>query len=121
MVEYIPEHFIGESIVVRFDTPPARLKSPPCPDGFTWREQEQLVVEKISEWTDFERRGQVKYNLHSGLAASNGGGSFGVGRFYFRVRTAGGCIFDLYYDRQVMDADDRLGHWYLYRELKAVD
>ncbi len=111
MVEYIPEHFIGESIVVRFDTPHARLKSPPCPDGFSWRNQEQRVIEKLSEWTDFERRGQGKHNLHSSHAASARHGSFGVGRFYFRVRTAGGQIFDLYYDRQVMDADDRLGHW----------
>ena len=35
----ISEHFIGESIAVQFDTPPARLKTPPCPDGFTWRDR----------------------------------------------------------------------------------
>ena len=79
------------------------------------------MIEKISEWTDFEPRGRVRHNLHTGQALSAGSGSFGVGRFYFRVRTAGGKILDLYYDRQVKDADDRLGHWYLYRELKTGD
>jgi hypothetical protein len=40
-----------------------------------------------------------------------------VGRFYFRVRSETGQVFDLYYDRAIKDADDRLGHWFLYREV----
>jgi hypothetical protein len=28
-----------------------------------------------------------------------------------------GQVFDLYYDRAIQDVDDRLGHWFLYREL----
>jgi hypothetical protein len=46
-----------------------------------------------------------------------GHGSLGVGRFYFRVRVDSGQVFDLYYDRAIKDVDDRLGHWFLYREL----
>jgi hypothetical protein len=44
-------------------------------------------------------------------------GSLGVGRFYLRVRVDTGQVFDLYYDRLIKDVDDRLGHWFLYREL----
>jgi hypothetical protein len=33
------------------------------------------------------------------------------------VRTDSGQVFDLYYDREIKDVDDRLGHWFLYREL----
>ena len=47
-------------------------------------------------------------------------GSLGVGRFYFRVRVDSGQIFDLYYDREIQDVDDRLGHWFLYRELGEI-
>ena len=50
---------------------------------------------------------------HAAVAAERG--SLGVGRFYFRVDT--GQVFDLYYDRAIKDVDDRLGHWFLYREL----
>jgi hypothetical protein len=111
-------HFIGEEITVHFDTPPFRQKMPPCPDGFTWREQSHRIIEKGSEWTDFTRRGRMSRNMrpaHAAAAAERG--SLGVGRFYFRVRTDAGQTFDLYYDREIKDVDDRLGHWFLYREL----
>ncbi|NIN66282.1 MAG: hypothetical protein GTO63_16635 [Anaerolineae bacterium] len=48
-------------------------------------------------------------------------GSWGVGRFYFRVRVEDGRVFDLYYDRAPKDAADRQGHWYLWRELKPSE
>ena len=38
-------HFYDELIEVIFDTPPAREKSPGCPNGFIWEEQTYLVVE----------------------------------------------------------------------------
>jgi len=44
-------------------------------------------------------------------------GSVGVGRFHFRVEVDGGRIFDLYYDRAVLSADDRKGAWILHQEL----
>ncbi len=115
-------HFIGEEIEIHFDTAPVRLKLPPCPDGFTWHRQPYRVIEKISEWTDFTRRGRMARNMrptHAAAAAERG--SLGVGRFYFRVRTETGRVFDLYYDREIKDVDDRLGHWFLYRELTDRD
>jgi Family of unknown function (DUF6504) len=113
-------HFIGEEIEIHFDQKPARQKTPPCPDGFTWQGRHYQVMEKISEWHDFTRRGRMARNMrpaHAAVAAERG--SLGVGRFYFLVRTNTGQIFDLYYDRAIKDVDDRLGHWFLYREMEA--
>ena len=111
-------HFIDEEIEIHFDVPPVRLKTPPCPDGFTWQERRFRVIDKISVWRDFTRRGRLARNMrpaHAEVAAERG--SLGVGRFYFRVRADTGQVFDLYYDREIKDVDDRLGHWFLYREL----
>jgi hypothetical protein len=119
MVAFSPVHFIGEEIEARFNKPLARQKTPPCPDGFTWKGHVYRVTEKLSEWVDFTRRGRMARNMrpaHLAIAAERG--SLGVGRFYFRVRVDTNQVFDLYYDREIKDADDRLGHWFLYRELE---
>jgi hypothetical protein len=114
-----PTHFIGEQVEVLFDSPPVREKTPPCPNGFIWQGKEFLIVESLSEWSDFTRRGRAASNMrpsHAGVAANRG--SLGVGRFYFRVKVDVGRIFDIYYDRAPKDADDRKGSWFLYRELE---
>ena len=112
-------HFYGEPIEVRFDSPPVREKTPHCPDGFLWQGVDYPVLEMLAEWSDFTRRGRMEKNMRpSHLSAAASRGSLGVGRFYFRVRAAGGRIFDLYYDRAPKDADDRKGGWFLYRELE---
>ena len=112
------QHFIGEAIEVHFDNPPVRRKTPNCPDSFTWRDQTCRIIEKLSEWSDFSRRGKMARNMqpaHAAVAASRG--SLGVGRFFFRVRVNSGRVFDIYYDREIRDVDDRLGHWFIYREI----
>ncbi|NOH11782.1 MAG: hypothetical protein HND51_09065 [Chloroflexi bacterium] len=48
-------------------------------------------------------------------------GSWGVGRFYFRVQTDNGQIFELYYDRAPKDIDNRKGNWILFQELIEVE
>jgi hypothetical protein len=113
-----PARFIDQPIQVIFDAPPVTEKSPPCPDGFIWEGQTFRVVEKLSEWFDFSRHGRFARNMqpaHASVASRRG--SLGVGRFYFSVRTDSGRIFDIYYDRVIVSADDRKGHWFLYREL----
>jgi hypothetical protein len=55
---------------------------------------------------------------HAATAARRG--SWGVGRFYFRVRTDREEVFDLYYDREPESAGDRAGHWFLWREVRAM-
>jgi hypothetical protein len=114
--------FIVQEIEAGFDTPPTYEKSPPCPDGFTWQGRAYRVTEKLSEWADFARRGRAARNMRpSHAAVASGRGSLGVGRFHFQVRTDSGQIFELYYDREIKDVDDRLGHWFLYRELVLVE
>ncbi len=117
-----PIHFYGEPIEVEFDEPPVMEKKPPCPDRFIWQEETRAITAVLSEWTDFERRGGMARNMRpSNLLKTTKRGSWGVGRFFFRVRTESGRVFDLYYDRKPKDADDRKGSWILYRELAEND
>lgn len=114
--------FIGEPIEVEFDQPPALEKLPGCPDRFVWRSETYPVVEMLAEWHDYSRRGRMARNMqpqHAELAAQRG--SWGVGRAYFRVRTDGGQLFELYYDRAPKGTDQRKGSWHLYRELTEAD
>jgi hypothetical protein len=111
-------HFLDVPVQVVFDSPPARSKTPGCPDGFIWEGKGLRVVELLSEWHDFSRRGRRIRNMrpaHARVAA--GRGSLGVGRFHFRVRVETGRVFELYYDRAPVDADHRKGQWFLYCEV----
>ena len=113
-----PFRFIGDEIEVVFDEPPALEKKPGCPDAFTWRDETFRIVESISERTDYTRRGRFARNMqpeHAAVAASRG--SWGVGRFFFRVRVEGDRFFELYYDRAPKDAAQRKGAWFLRSEL----
>jgi hypothetical protein len=113
-----PACFIGEEIKVAFDTPPVLEKKPDCPDAFIWRDETFRVVEVVETWTDYARRGRFARNMqpeHAKVAA--GRGSWGVGRFFFRVRVEGGRLFELYYDRAPKHAGDRKGSWFLRCEL----
>ena len=114
--------FIGEPIEVDFAQPPVFEKRPPCPAGFVWRDVTFQVAELLSEWRDYNRRGRMAANMrpeHAELAAERG--SWGVGRFYFRVRTEAGLIFDLYYDRAPKGSANRKGAWFLFRELAPAE
>lgn len=132
---YQPIHFLDQPIEVIFDTPLAREKTPDCPNGFIWEDKTYRVIEMLSSWSDFKRRGNMARNMrpeHAAVAANRG--SLNVGRFYFRVRVAlssssiakhpGGTagqseqVFDIYYDRAMKNVDDRKGQWFVYRELE---
>jgi hypothetical protein len=111
-------HFYDQPIEPIFDTPPAREKSPDCPNGFVWEEKTYRVVDMLSAWSDFTRRGKMARNMrptHAAVASNRG--SLNVGRFYFRVRTDTDQIFDIYYDRAMKSIDDRKGQWFIYREM----
>jgi hypothetical protein len=141
-MELKPIHFFDQPIEVIFDTPPVREKTPDCPSGFIWENKTYRVVEMLSSWSDFKRRGKMARNMrpeHAAVAANRG--SLNVGRFYFRIRvrpavqlldninnpTAGQSnsteqseeqIFDIYYDRAMKNVDERKGQWFVYRELE---
>ncbi len=115
-------HFISEAITVEFDTPPTIEKTPPCPERFVWREETYTVAEVISEWQDFRRRGRMSRNMRpTNLAKTAQRGSWGVGRFFFRVKTESGQVFDIYYDRAPTSSGDGAGSWVLYREWDVVE
>jgi hypothetical protein len=117
-----PLHFIDEQIQVEFDKPPLYEKKPDCPDRFVWQDDVYGIQQLLAEWQDFQRRGRMARNMSPPhAAAASRRGSWGVGRFYFRVRTSSGQIFDLYYDRAPKDADDRKGSWFLFREMQPED
>ncbi len=112
-------HFLDQPIEVSFNSPPAYEKSPPCPDGFIWEAHAYLIVERLSEWADFTRRGRAARNMrpsHAEAAASHG--SLNVGRFFFRVRVDTDQLFELYYDRAMKNIDARKGQWFIYREIE---
>ncbi len=111
------EHPIFEPIEVFFDKPPLLEKAPPCPSGFVWRDERFQVVELLSEWRDYQRRGRMGRNMqpeHARIAAVRG--SWGVGRFHFVVRVENDRIFEIYYDRAPGRAGERKGSWYMFAE-----
>ncbi len=109
--------FLSEPITVRYDTPPLLTKRPRCPDAFVWRDETHEVVELLAEWHDYGRRGRFARNMQpQHLRIAEQRGSWGVGRFYFKVRTRDDRVFDLYYDRAPQSADDRQGRWVLFVE-----
>ena len=119
MTDLTPIHFFDEHIEVIFNVPPVLEKSPTCPNGFIWNEKTYRVIESLSEWSDFTRRGKMAKNMrpaHAEVASTRG--SLNVGRFYFRVKVDSNQIFDIYYDRAIKSVDDRKGEWFVYRELE---
>ena len=120
-MESSPHSFIGEQIEVEFDQDPVFSKSPTCPSAFIWREETYQVVEMLETWVDYSRRGRFARNMqpqHAMTAARRG--SWGVGRFYFRVRVQGDRIFEIYYDRAPNSVDDRKGNWFLMGERRII-
>ena len=118
----MPIRFIGEEIDVSFDEAPALEKDPDCPAGFVWRGETYRIADKLGEWRDNARRGRMARNMSDAhLAAASIRGSWGVGRIRYRVRTDGGQVFDLYYDRAPSGSGGRKGSWFLYRELSGAE
>ena len=112
-------HYIGEAIAVEFDRPPLFSKRPHCPDRFIWRGEMHTIVGVLGQRVDFGRRGRMALNMQPEHAARAAGrGSWGVGRYYFTVRTAGGRAFERYYDRAPKGSDHPEGTWFLRYELR---
>jgi hypothetical protein len=120
-MELIPLHFFDTTIEPVFETQPALEKSPECPNGFVWDDKTYRIIEMLSSWVDFKRRGRMARNMqpqHAEIASTRG--SLNVGRFYFRVVTDTEQVFDIYYDRAMKNVDDRKGQWFLYREMQSA-
>jgi hypothetical protein len=112
-----PVSFIDEPIEVLYDGPTAYEKTPTCPDAFIWKGTKYLIETVLEEWRDFTRKGKMARNMAPGHADhASLYGSWGVGRFYFRVKVQTGQIFEIYYDRAPQDAVHRKGGWILMGE-----
>ena len=121
MADFSPLAFVDEPIEVVFDRPPALLKRPGPPSAFRWRGEDHRIEALLSEWFDYGRKGRMERNMApEHLETAKRRGSWGVGRFYFRVRVRSGRVFDLYYDRAPESAGDRTGHWFLWREMSPM-
>lgn len=120
-MEFTPIHFLDQPIEAIFDTPPVREKTPDAPpNGFIWEGKTYHVVEMLSSWNDYKRRGRMARNMqpqHAAVASTRG--SLNVGRFYFRVKVDTGQVFDIYFDRAMKNVDERKGQWFVYREMGA--
>lgn len=117
--EFEALRFIGEQIEVGFDEPPLLTKKPGMPDKFIWQDVEFEIAKLLGEWFDYGRRGRMKMNMGpENFRKAERRGSWGVGRYYFRVEVRSGQVFDIYYDRAPEDAFDRQGHWFIWRELR---
>ncbi|MBN2046894.1 MAG: hypothetical protein JW750_03525 [Anaerolineaceae bacterium] len=101
---------------MEFDIPLQFEKKPKAPDRFFDGERWHAVQKVLEEWDDFYR-GKYSRNMRpANLKKAAVRGSWGVGRFYYRVQTKDDHIYLLYYDRAPKDAFDRLGHWMLHAE-----
>ncbi len=120
-MQTVPFRLIDEPIEVTFETPPLLEKKPDAPISFTWRGTIYPIVEIIEEWEDYRRHGKMERNMVPGhLRYALRKGSWGVGRFFFRVRVQQGNIFEIYYDRAPNSADDRKGHWFILGERREA-
>ena len=119
LMSFKPIRFIHEPVAVQFDSPPILEKKPGCPDSFFWRENQFNILEIVSEWHDYDRKGRMAKNMKPANARkASKRGSWGVGQDYYRVRTVENRIFEIYYDRAPQNVSHRKGEWFLYRELE---
>jgi len=106
--------FISEKIEVEFDKEFVLEKKPPCPISYKWRGEIFCVNELISSWFDYERKGTKAKNMRiTHLVRARKKGSWGVGRFYFKVKDEFGKIVVIYYDRSPKNVFDKKGRWIL--------
>ena len=109
--------FIGQEIRVGYRKDQIAQKSPACPEYFIWEEKTFAIAQLEREWKDFVRKGDVARNMrpaHRERAQKSG--SWGVGRFYFRIRTECGRVFEIYYDRAPQNRENRQGKWFVFAE-----
>ena len=106
--------FIDEKIEVEFTGEQPLEKTPRCPNRISWRGSVFEVIEQLSEWREFGRKGRKARNMQPEHASRDSRvGSWGVGRFYFRVIVNTKRVMEIYYDRAPIDVDQRKGSWFL--------
>ena len=106
--------YIGEKITPGFSKEVSTPKNPPCPDFFIWANGTYFIDQILMEWRDLSRKGDRSRNMRTEhLSRAEKVGSWGVGKFHFKVHTTNGRIFEIYYDRTPVNNLDKLGVWVL--------
>lgn len=113
--------FHSEPITVKFEGEPLLEKKTGAPDAFVWRGTLYSIVSVENEWHDYDIRGKMEKLYHqkrgnSPEMRSRKGGSWGVGKDYYEVKTDSGEIFVIYYDRQPKKS--KKGEWILLKRVK---
>lgn len=97
--------FVSESIVPRqgtFDTQAMGRGEPGLPRGFTWREMEYDVVEKLAQWK------------HSTREGSRAQGELYLRRHYYKLRMSDSTVWTVYFTRQPSASGSPKCRWFLY-------
>ena len=107
----MPDRFIAEPIAPDPDAladSQVRVGEPSMPGRFTWRGEEHVVAVVLETWSD------VRPDRGGGKAASRGGKDMYRGRHWFRVRTEGGLVMSIYFERQPRSRAQAKQRWWLY-------
>lgn len=107
--------FISTPITPLFESEPVVRRRAGAPNAFLWDGERFEVMETLRTWSEagqpwWRRRRWRNRRQHVSS----------LGRDYYRVRTAGGRVFDLYYDRR-LEGRKVGGNWILWRELDGGD
>ena len=78
-------NFIAEEIEAIFNDDFHLEKNPPCPDAFIWRGDEIRIVELMSSWSDFSRKGSSLKNMREEHLSKNQG-VLGCGKILFQSK-----------------------------------
>ena len=112
-----PVQFYNEPIEVQMREGVFLGKTPQAPLRFFWQGVCWEVKEVLLEWKDYERRGKSSRNMRpSNALKAISRGSFGVGRFYYRLLCTDDRIFQIYFDR----AATRGPAWFLNAEYAFI-
>jgi len=110
--------YIGKEIIPGYTNGILFPKAPVCPDYFLYAQQVFMIKHVLSEWRDYQRKGDKVHNMReSHLQRAHLKGSWGTEKFYFRVETECGHTFEIYYDRTPSSSQNKLGHWVLLKEI----
>ena len=108
------KQFISEEIKANFKSDFILEKNPPCPNSIIWENKEIRIIQLLSTWFDYSRKGDQSKNMRpTHLNRAEVKGSWGVGRVYFKVEDENNRIMVIYYDRSPNNVEDRKGRWIL--------
>jgi hypothetical protein len=84
------------------DTGAMARGEPGLPRGFTWRDAEYVIAERVSQWKQSSREG------------SSAQGQLYLRRHYYQLRMSDGKVWTVYCTRQTPAGSSSKQRWFLY-------